>query len=404
MMVRLEARPLSPEPWPLHVHLIDDNTQLDGKAYHFQTSTGPYPDITHHPPSSAQASTPKACRCSSPAPSPFGATTSTGLSSSKPSRRKSKPDAPAATPPLPPCPCPCPAHPSPPFLSPTSPPPPPPLPPPTPLFPFPPSRRPTPKRARPAHDVDGPETHTLAIKKRRLRLALVTSRLSRPFSAPATHICLRERGTHANARFRLLLLYVARRSGAAAGGGGGGYVRKAAILNRAMGVRRAAEASMGSAGGVVGRGGVVEDYYGGFGFGFGYGVQMGTGPRVRERDDAGRREGIGIGIRRADCSALLAKTVTAPRVVEQPPLAYRAPPPPPLSQGVDITAADEDAEISFPGSAMRYADLSDEDDMGDDVYADFGVLFGPGAGEGGGGGKADCEGYLDELDGMRWGA
>ncbi|KAI1636296.1 hypothetical protein F4809DRAFT_641692 [Biscogniauxia mediterranea] len=331
-MVRLNAHPLSPEPWPLHVHLIDDNTQVDGKACHFQTSIGAYADIAHHPSSSAQESAPKACRCRSSAP------TSTALSSPKPSRRKSKPDSPAAA-----------------AATPTPPPP-------LPL-----------KRARPAHDVDGPETHTLAIKKRRLRLVLVTSRLSRPFSAPATHICpRRERlGTttaqaaqyYANGRFRLLLLCVARRMGMGMGvgigmGAGGHYVRKAAILNRAMGARRAA----GAAGAAMGGRGVL---------------------------------------------------IASSRPVEQRPLAERSPPlppppspspSPPSSKRVDIIAAEEDAEISFPGSAVRYADLSDEDDTGDDVYADFGVLFGPGAAEGGGGGKADYEGYLDELDGIRWGA
>ncbi|KAI1487087.1 hypothetical protein F5X96DRAFT_672984 [Biscogniauxia mediterranea] len=348
-MVRLDAHPLSPEPWPLHVHLIDDNTQVDGKACHFQTTIGSYhADIEHHPSSSAaQESAPKTCHCRSSAP------TSPALSSPKPPpRRKSKPDysPAAATPPQPqpllPSPCPC----SLPFPLPSSP-----------SSPssscLPRSRRPSPsspsKRARPAHDVDGPQTHTLAIKKRRLRLGLVTSRLSRPFSAPATHICLRRRGTtaqwyYANARFRrrlLLLLGVARRMG-----------------------------------------------IGGMGMGIGMGIGgMGDHHYVRK-----------------------AAILNPSRPVEQQrPLAERSPPSPPppspsppsSSKRVDVIAAEEDAEISFPGSAVRYADLSDEDDTGDDVYADFGVLFGPGAAEGGGGGgKADYEGYLDELDGLRWGA
>ncbi|PHH61605.1 hypothetical protein CDD81_8120 [Ophiocordyceps australis] len=44
------------------------------------------------------------------------------------------------------------------------------------------------KRRRSKLDVDGPNTATLSSKKRRLRMNLVTSRLSQPFSAPATHI------------------------------------------------------------------------------------------------------------------------------------------------------------------------------------------------------------------------
>lgn len=52
--------------------------------------------------------------------------------------------------------------------------------------------RTAPKRRRSIHDVDGPYTGTLGCKKRRLRRDLITSRLSRPFSSPATHILNRE--------------------------------------------------------------------------------------------------------------------------------------------------------------------------------------------------------------------
>lgn len=44
------------------------------------------------------------------------------------------------------------------------------------------------KRARPLSDVDGPYTSTQGCKKRRLLRHLVTSRLSRRFSIPATHV------------------------------------------------------------------------------------------------------------------------------------------------------------------------------------------------------------------------
>lgn len=44
------------------------------------------------------------------------------------------------------------------------------------------------KRLRPLTDVDGEGSESLQKKKRRLRLALVTSRLSRPYADPATHI------------------------------------------------------------------------------------------------------------------------------------------------------------------------------------------------------------------------
>ncbi|OTA60067.1 hypothetical protein K449DRAFT_384832 [Hypoxylon sp. EC38] len=89
-----------------------------------------------------------------------------------------------------------------------------------------------------------------------------------------------------------------------------------------------------------------------------------------------------------------------------PPARSSVPPrPSPLSLQVE----DED-EVSFPSPDLetRYADLSD-DDL-DDVYADFGVLFGSGSrspeGSSGngeaGGGDHFYEEYLDELDGIRW--
>ncbi|KAL7919573.1 hypothetical protein ACQKWADRAFT_300839 [Trichoderma austrokoningii] len=44
------------------------------------------------------------------------------------------------------------------------------------------------KRCRVASDVEGPNTAAISRKKRRLRTQLITSRLSQPFSQPATHI------------------------------------------------------------------------------------------------------------------------------------------------------------------------------------------------------------------------
>lgn len=48
------------------------------------------------------------------------------------------------------------------------------------------------KRCRLGSDVEGPNTATVGRKKRRLRTRLITSRLSQPFSQPATHILNRE--------------------------------------------------------------------------------------------------------------------------------------------------------------------------------------------------------------------
>lgn len=48
------------------------------------------------------------------------------------------------------------------------------------------------KRCRPLSDVDGDNSLSLHCKKRRLRLILITSRLSQPFSLPPTHIVYRD--------------------------------------------------------------------------------------------------------------------------------------------------------------------------------------------------------------------
>lgn len=48
------------------------------------------------------------------------------------------------------------------------------------------------KRCRLGSDVEGPNTANVGRKKRRLRTHLITSRLSQPFSQPATHILNRE--------------------------------------------------------------------------------------------------------------------------------------------------------------------------------------------------------------------
>lgn len=86
----------------------------------------------------------------------------------------------------------------------TSPPPPTPLPQQTP--------RPSLKRRRALSDVDGPNTAALCCKKRRLRRFLITSRLSQPFSQPATHILNRESVAAGDKRFlKLAAIMNARR-------------------------------------------------------------------------------------------------------------------------------------------------------------------------------------------------
>lgn len=92
------------------------------------------------------------------------------------------------------------------------------------------------KRARALDDVDGPGTAKLSVKKRRLLLRLVTSRLSRPFSLPATNILIRESSDNMPVLHRIQHCVGARRVGHQSA-----LIRKAAILNRVrIGVRTAA--------------------------------------------------------------------------------------------------------------------------------------------------------------------
>ncbi|KAL9119709.1 MAG: hypothetical protein Q9187_003736 [Circinaria calcarea] len=53
------------------------------------------------------------------------------------------------------------------------------------------SQRDSPKRIRPRADVDGEGSEDAQNKKRRLRLDFITSRLSRPYALPTTHIASR---------------------------------------------------------------------------------------------------------------------------------------------------------------------------------------------------------------------
>ncbi|KAL2158136.1 hypothetical protein VTH06DRAFT_4704 [Thermothelomyces fergusii] len=68
------------------------------------------------------------------------------------------------------------------------------------------------KRRRPVTDVDGPGTYETSRKKRRLLCTLITSRLSQPFSLPATHILNRDSVAAGSKRFaKLAAIMSARR-------------------------------------------------------------------------------------------------------------------------------------------------------------------------------------------------
>ncbi|XXH04500.1 hypothetical protein Hte_010916 [Hypoxylon texense] len=317
------------------------------------------------------------------------------------------------------------------------------------------------KRGRALHDVDGPGTGSLSCKKRRLRLHLVTSRLSQPYSWPATHILNRESGDDDSPVLgRFLLKFAA--VGAAAlkkAGHQSAIVRKAAILNRVrIGVRQAA----------VLRGHTVLAGMAARGNSLSHGLQLvttsnsatgarfpGNAPPYDHPYDlpypippvwrphttafhpaspsssssssftspvssaSGREGGSTSNARAAPGETQRADTNSNPTTAitassQPPPVASlrRRTSPPPKPPNMPSQREQEEEDVAFPSPDLetRYADFSD-DDL-DDVYADFGVLFGSGSGspeggsgssnEGAGGGEHFYEEYLDELDGLRW--
>ncbi|KAK0646840.1 hypothetical protein B0T16DRAFT_458723 [Cercophora newfieldiana] len=107
----------------------------------------------------------------------------------------------------------------------------------------PPPSRPSLKRRRPDTDVDGFDTASLGCKKRRLRREFITSRLSHPFSSPATHILNREGVAAGDKRFLRLAAVVSARRLSCAGTGQphaplapppspSSMMRRAAVINR----------------------------------------------------------------------------------------------------------------------------------------------------------------------------
>jgi hypothetical protein len=305
----------------------------------------------------------------------------------------------------------------------------------------------------------------LSCKKRRLLLRLVTSRLSRRFSLPATHILIRESGDNMPVLHRIQQLASL---GARRVGHQSSLVRKAAILNRIrIRVRQAA----------VSRGHTIMADLAARGNALNHGLQLVTTPSsgwmgarfptgARAEMDAnnaastalgsvakfvppswrphttsfhppidhagggsvgmvnqtqaetryGSNQGVGISRHDPNFGAPTQKSkdtlleparmlASAPRYTPPTPTIL---PPRPTHTHACVDVSEEEDNTAFPAASFHdhYADLSD-DDM-DDVYADFGVLFGSGARSSETRAAANpveeqfYEEYLDELDGIPW--
>ncbi|KAH7041581.1 uncharacterized protein B0I36DRAFT_24590 [Microdochium trichocladiopsis] len=297
------------------------------------------------------------------------------------------------------------------------------------------------KRARALHDVDGPGTSEFSCKKRRLRLQLITSRLSQPFSLPATHILNRESDDDDSPCISRFLKAAA--IGAKRAGHESSMVRKAAILNSVRLRARQAAIARGHAemAGLAARNTFLN-----------HGHQVVTAPTVvtigtrypvsegmpgHLRLPVGWRPHTTIGPGHATITAMAPvpagpapshPSQVCPRTSEScgsQPTTSSSPAMPSLSttssahssprssQPLSQDDGDDEYGMAFPASDVdpRYADLSD-DDM-DDVYADFSAIFGSRSSQDQEDGVSDgtrspdgsehfYEEYLDELDGIPW--
>ncbi|KAK3994223.1 hypothetical protein QBC44DRAFT_48692 [Cladorrhinum sp. PSN332] len=300
----------------------------------------------------------------------------------------------------------------------------------------PPPPRPNLKRRRPDTDVDGVNTASLGCKKRRLLRHLITSRLSQPFSSPATHILNREGVASGDKRFlKLAAIMSARRiqlQGSQPPHPNPSSMLRRHAMHNCYRVRMTAEgAVMGSA--VVPRTAVpLQQQQPNVGI---PGPMIGvaarfppTGPALAATrpgvlgnpvlaqtpiSDASRAPPM------AGLQAPLPPVVSSPSALLQPP---PGPAQPRLRVPSPRLIPVRSPELRVTRPALSLDDLDDLDDDGmafptsehesryedepEDVYADFGLIFGGGAE---GDGSSDDEGdhfedYMDDVDGIPWNA
>ncbi|KAK0704428.1 hypothetical protein B0H67DRAFT_557240 [Lasiosphaeris hirsuta] len=266
------------------------------------------------------------------------------------------------------------------------------------------------KRRRPDTDVDGFNTAGVGCKKRRLLQQLITSRLSQPFSSPATHIRCRESTVSGDRRYMRIAAIVATRRQQGAGAVPGqqsftphpspsSMLRRAAVINR-LRLRIRSEA---------GDDCDVEA------------ANLTADPVVSPSQGVGAIAAVRLPMASEphhDTPPPLTPVIRAsppgsPAGLRPTEPTLRLPPSPRLRPlrspelrssrpAIDLDEDDlDDESVAFPTSEheSRYGDEPD------DVYADFGVIFG--------GGEDDSsddepgehfEDYLDDLDGIPWNA
>ena len=245
-------------------------------------------------------------------------------------------------------------------------------------------------------DVDGPNTGVLCCKKRRLRRFLITSRLSQPFSQPASHILNRESVASGDKRFlKLAAIMNARRIRTPQSVAGvpppPEAVWRAAMANRFR-KRIFADTAMGRS--IAGAPMQLM-----------YSARLAMVPVATAASMAAVRASGVPAVHPVPVAQMIAK----PAMIKSP-LASAPPPPaaPPAEEDYPRPSlVDDEGDCAFPTTEheSRYEvnDYDDEDDRPDDeVYADFSVLFGS-AGDDtdwGSGNEEGLDDYMDELDGI----
>ena len=320
-------------------------------------------------------------------------------------------------------------------------------------------QRPCLKRRRPDTDVDGYDTAALGCKKRRILRHLITSRLSQPFSLPATHILNRESAATGDKRFlKLAAIMSARRLNSAVmtqqppppqQPSPSTWLRRAAVLNRLRSRVCAEQAERGvvPAPDLAAKAVILQQHpnstvskpnpnqpppnpipRGP------YGPAQTPGPPPPSPSAWMPPPGYYPAASQTSPSAPATHlasphntSTTAPPPQTPPTTCLRIPSPqlrPLRSPELRVTRPlvpllledmedlDDDSSMAFPTSELesRYDDDSEDDENGGGVYADFSVIFGGGAGcededeDGfGGGGVEGVEDYMDEVDGIPWG-
>ena len=285
------------------------------------------------------------------------------------------------------------------------------------------------KRRRPDSDVDGPNTAGLGCKKRRLLRHLITSRLSQPFSLPATHILNREVVANGDRRFlKLAAIMAARKLTSAVQPPGQRHhahqwsLRRAAMANRhrLRTQHEASERGDADTARITANPALLQLSHGVYHAGSRFpvtpgGLQLGH-PAPSSRVPALAKPSTHYPlhpIAKAGARPSTPTSPSGPRPVDPASSSLRLPPSPKLRPlrspelrssrlAADLDDDDLDDDVmSFPSSDLdgKY----EESDDHDDVYSDFGAIFGGGSdGEGSDEDSDHYEEYMDDLDGIPW--